>query len=190
MNLKLEGKKVAILATDGFEQIELTSPKNELEKHGARTHIIAPVDGKDASIRGWDTDDWGLYMKVDKKVSEANADDYDALLLPGGVINPDTLRQNEDAIEFIRAFFKQGKPVAAICHAPQLLIEAEVVEGRKLTSYNSIKKDLINAGANWVDEEVVTDAGLVTSRNPDDLPAFNAKLVEEVREGVHEEQTV
>lgn len=190
MNLKLEGKKVAILATDGFEQVELTSPKNELDKHGATTHIISPVEDNDASIRGWDSDDWGLYMKVDKKVSEANASDYDALLLPGGVINPDSLRQNEDAIEFIRAFFKEGKPVAAICHAPQLLIEAEVVEGRRLTSFNSIKKDLMNAGANWVNEEVVVDEGLVTSRNPDDLPAFNEKLIEEVCEGVHEEQTV
>lgn len=190
MELKLEGKKIAILVTNGFEQVELTSPKNELEKHGARTHIISPIEGKDASIRGWDTDDWGIYMKVDKKVSEANEADYDALLLPGGVINPDTLRQNKDAIELIRAFFKAGKPVAAICHAPQLLIEAEVVEGRKLTSYKSIKKDLMNAGANWVNEEVVVDSGLVTSRNPDDLPAFNAKLIEEVCEGTHKNQTV
>ncbi len=187
MDLKLEGKKVAILATDGYEQVELTSPKNELEKNGATVHIVSPKK-EGESIKAWDTDHWGIEVKTDVTVGSANADDYHALMLPGGVMNPDTLRTNDDALDFIRAFFKAGKPVAAICHAPQLLIEAGVVEGRNVTSYKSIKTDLKNAGANWEDSEVVTDEGLVTSRNPDDLPAFNDKLVEEIKEGKHEEQ--
>ena len=187
MNLRLEGKKVAILATDGFEQVELTSPKNELEKNGATVHIVTPKKESE-SIKGWDKDNWGIEMKTDVSVENANADDYNALVLPGGVMNPDTLRTNDAALDFIRAFFKAGKPVSAICHAPQLLIEAGVVEGRNVTSYKSIKTDLKNAGANWENSEVVTDEGLVTSRNPDDLPAFNDKMIEEIEEGVHEEQ--
>jgi len=183
----LSSKKVAILATDGFEESELSSPKEALEGAGATVHIIAPKSGK---IKGWKDGNWSNEYEVDKTLAEANEGDYTALVLPGGVINPDTLRQNEDAINFIRSFFKSHKPVAAICHAPQLLIEAGVVEGRKITSYNSIKTDLKNAGANWVDKEVVCDQGLVTSRNPDDLPAFNKKLIEEVKEGKHEGQTV
>ena len=186
--MKLSGKKVAILATDGFEQVELTSPKNELEKHGATVHIVSPK-GEGESIKAWKDGNWGIEVKVHKDVANASADDYDALVLPGGVINPDNLRTNEDAVNFTRNFFKQHKPVAAICHGPQMLIEADVVDGREMTSFKSIKKDLVNAGANWKDEEVVTDEGLVTSRNPDDLPAFNDKLVEEVYEGKHEEQT-
>lgn len=189
MNLKLEGKKVAILATDGFEQVELTSPKNELEKNGATVHVVSPKD-TDEVIKGWDKDNWGIDMKVDINVKNAKTSDYDALVLPGGVINPDTLRTDENAVKFIRGFFDEGKPVSAICHAPILLAEAGVVKGRNITSYKSIKTDLKNAGANWEDSSVVTDAGLVTSRNPDDLPDFNRKMVEEIREGKHEEQTV
>ena len=181
----LSGKNVAILVANGFEQVELTSPKEALDKAGATTHIVSPESGQ---VKGWDSDDWGESFDVDLSLDDANSGDYDALLLPGGVINPDTLRTNEKALSFIRDFFEQHKPVAAICHGPWTLIEAGVIKGRKVTSYKSIKTDVKNAGANWVDEEVVVDAGLVTSRNPDDLPAFNAKLIEEVAEGKHEEQ--
>jgi protease I len=176
-------KTIAILATDGFEEIELTSPKEALEKEGWTTHIISPKGGK---IKAWASTDWGKEYAVDKTLAEANANDYNALLLPGGVINPDKLRTDESALEFVRAFFKVGKPVASICHGPQTLINAKVVEGRKMTSYPSIKQDLINAGAVWHDKEVVVDKGLVTSRNPDDLPAFNKKMIEEIKEGKHE----
>jgi protease I len=182
---KLTGKKVAILATDGFERSELMSPQSALLDVGATVHIISDHGG---SIRSWHNSDWNETVDVDKTVDEVNADDYDALVLPGGVINPDQLRTNEKAVSFIRDFFAQHKPVASICHGPQLLIEAAVVEGRTLTSFPSIKTDLINAGAHWEDSEVVTDNSLVTSRNPDDLPAFNAKMVEEIAEGKHEEQ--
>ncbi|MFT6203968.1 MAG: protease I [Spirosomataceae bacterium] len=182
---KLTGKKVAILATDGFERSELMSPQSALLDVGATVHIISDHGG---SIRSWHNSDWNETVDVDKTVDEVNADDYDALVLPGGVINPDKLRTNEKAVSFIRDFFAQHKPVASICHGPQLLIEAAVVEGRTLTSFPSIKTDLINAGAHWEDSEVVTDNSLVTSRNPDDLPAFNAKMVEEIAEGKHEEQ--
>ncbi|MFB0907085.1 MAG: type 1 glutamine amidotransferase domain-containing protein [Spirosomataceae bacterium] len=182
---KLTGKKVAILATDGFERSELMSPHSALLDVGATVHIISDHGG---SIRSWHNSDWNETVDVDKTVDEVNADDYDALVLPGGVINPDQLRTNEKAVSFIRDFFAQHKPVASICHGPQLLIEAAVVEGRTLTSFPSIKTDLINAGAHWEDSEVVTDNSLVTSRNPDDLPAFNAKMVEEIAEGKHEEQ--
>jgi len=185
--MKLQGKKVAILATDGFEQVELFSPLERLRKEGAAVSIISDHDGE---IKGWDSDKWGKTIAVDKTLKGSVASDYNALVLPGGVINPDQLRTNEMAQQFIRDFFDAGKPVAAICHAPQLLINAEVVEDRKLTSYHSIRKDLENAGAHWVDEEVVVDAGLTTSRNPDDLPAFNDKMVEEIKEGKHEEQVV
>ncbi len=182
----LEGKKVAILATNGFEESELTSPKNALEKAGATTHVIAPESG---TIKGWKDGNWSKDVDVDAVLDSVDASDYNALVLPGGVINPDLLRRNDKAIEFIRSFFKAHKPVAAICHGPQLLIVAEVVEGRKMTSFSSIRKDLENAGAHWVDQEVVVDEGLVTSRSPEDLDAFNAKVVEEVAEGKHEEQT-
>ncbi|MXN90528.1 DJ-1/PfpI/YhbO family deglycase/protease [Flavobacterium sp. Sd200] len=178
-------KRIAILATHGFEESELKSPKEFLEQQGWTTEIISPESG---SIKAWADKDWGKEYKVDKTLSQASAADYNALVLPGGVINPDKLRLSEDAVAFIKQFFDQKKPVAAICHGPQTLINARVVDGRELTSYPSIKQDLINAGANWIDKEVVVDNGLVTSRTPDDLPAFNKKLVEEIKEGKHELQ--
>lgn len=181
----LSGKKVAILVEDGFEQIELTSPKQALEEAGAETHIVSPKRGK---VKGWEHTQWGQEFAVDVVIDQANADDYDALLLPGGVMNPDKLRTSKPAMDFVRHFFAQHKPVAAICHGPWALVEADVVEGRQVTSYPSIQTDLKNAGAKWVDQEVVVDQGLVTSRNPDDLPAFNRKLVEEIAEGQHEGQ--
>jgi protease I len=183
----LNGKKVAILVEDGFEQIELTSPKEALEKAGAKTHIISPKRDK---VKGWEHTQWGQEFPVDVSLDKANANEYDALLLPGGVMNPDKLRTSKQAVQFVRSFFDQGKPVAAICHGPWLLVEADVVNGRKVTSYTSIQTDLKNAGANWVDQEVVVDNGLVTSRKPDDLPAFNRKMVEEIAEGQHERQRV
>jgi protease I len=172
----LKGRKIAILATDGFEQSELFVPKKALEKSGAEVYIIAPDKGK---IKGWDESDWGKSISVDDTVGEASEEVYDALFLPGGVINPDKLRREPKAVEFVRAFFESSKPVAAICHGPQMLIEADVVRGRTLTSFFSIKTDLINAGANWVDEEVVVDRNLITSRSPKDLDAFNRKIIEE-----------
>jgi protease I len=178
----LQGKKVAILVEDGFEQVELTSPQEALEQAGAQTDIISPKQGQ---VKGWDHTHWGDAMPVDVSIERARADDYDALLLPGGVMNPDKLRMNKQAVQFVRAFFDQKKPVAAICHGPWTLVEAGVLQGRRLTSYPSLQTDLKNAGATWVDQEVVVDRGLVTSRNPDDLPAFNRKLVEEVAEGIH-----
>lgn len=184
--MKLKGKRIAIMATDGFEQVELFSPLERLQTEGATVDIISDHDG---AIKGWDHNKWGKPIVVDHTLGNANSSDYDSLVLPGGVLNPDQLRTNEQALNFIREFFKAGKPVAAICHAPQLLINAEVVENRRLTSYPSIRKDLENAGANWVDKEVVVDNGLVTSRNPDDLPAFNNKMVEEILEGKHKKQT-
>jgi protease I len=182
----LLGKTVAILATEGFEQSELEEPRRALDKAGAKTQIIAP--GDDEQITAWDEDAFGDSFDVDVSLSDADPNDYDALLLPGGVMNPDKLRQVPEAVEFVRAFFSNGKPVAAICHGPQMLIEADVVKGRTLTSYPSIKKDLTNAGARWIDEAVVTDQGLVTSRKPDDIPQFNRKIIEEFAEGVHGEQ--
>ena len=178
----LSGKRVAILATDGVEQVELLEPRKALEEAGAEADVVAPKKG---SIKGWDHDHWGQEIDVDIELSHANADDFDALVLPGGVMNPDHLRLDESAVAFVRSFFDAGKPVAAICHAPWLLIQAGVAKGRKLTSYPSLRLDLENAGADWVDEEVVVDQGLVTSRKPDDLPAFNRKMVEEIAEGVH-----
>ena len=178
-------KKIAILATNGFEEVELTSPKEALDKEGFETHIISLESG---SIKSWKDGNWGESFSVDKTLDQVSASEYNALLLPGGVINPDKLRREDKALAFVRDFFKQEKPVAAICHGPQILIDAEVVEGRKMTSFPSIKKDLMNAGAKWVDEEVVVDAGFVTSRSPEDLEAFNSKLVEEVYEGKHDEQ--
>jgi len=183
----LSSKKVAILATDGFEESELKSPREALQGAGAEVHIVSLKSGE---IKSWADGNWGSKYTVDKELSQVSADDYNALVLPGGVINPDKLRNDANAVSFVRDFFKAQKPVAAICHGPWLLAEADVVNERKLTSYGSIKTDLKNAGANWVDEEVVVDQGLVTSRNPDDLPAFNRKLIEEVAEGKHEKQTV
>jgi len=182
----LSNKNIAVLSEDGFEELELTSPVQRLKEEGATVHIISSKAGKIQAMKG--DHDWTIEVDVDKIISEVSADDYHGLLLPGGVLNPDKLRQNEDAIKFVKAFFDAGKPVAAICHAPQVLITAEVVNGRKLTSTKPIKIDLTNAGALWFDEEVVVDQGLVTSRSPDDLPAFNDKIVEEFAEGVHEGQ--
>lgn len=178
-------KKVAILATNGFEEVELTSPKKALENAGATVHIISPEKNE---IKAWNGDNWSKSYKVDKHISEVKASDYDSLMLPGGVINPDQLRMDNDSVQFIKAFFEQKKPVSAICHGLQTLIEADVLKGRTVTSYPSIRKDLENAGATWVDKEVVVDEGFTTSRTPDDLEAFNAKLVEEVKEGKHEDQ--
>ena len=178
-------KKVAILATNGFEESELKSPKEHLEKEGWTTHIVSLKSG---SIKSWSGENWGDSYNVDKTLDEVSASDYHALVLPGGVANPDLLRREEKAISFVRDFFEQKKPVAAICHAPQLLINAEVVEGRTLTSFPSIRKDLENAGAKWVDKEVVVDNGFVTSRSPEDLDAFNRKMIEEIKEGKHELQ--
>jgi protease I len=182
---KLNGKRVAILVEDGFEQVELTSPKQALEEAGATTHIISP---KHERVKGWEHTKWGQEFPVDVVIEQANANDYDALLLPGGVMNPDKLRTSKPAVQFVRSFFEQQKPVASICHGPWMLVEANVLKGRKVTSYHSIQTDLKNAGANWVDQEVVVDQGLVTSRSPDDLPAFNRKVVEEIAEGQHERQ--
>lgn len=178
----LNHQRIAILVEKGFEQVELTEPKKALEQAGASTDIVSPVTGK---VRGWNSEDWGEEFTVDVPLDRASAKDYNALLLPGGVMNPDKLRRNEQALNFVREFFANGKPVAAICHAPWTLIDAGVVRGRKMTSYHSIQMDLKNAGAFWVDQEVVVESGLVTSRKPSDIPAFNRKMVEEFIEGVH-----
>ena len=179
---ELQGKKVAILVEQGFEEVELTEPKKALEQAGAVTHIISPQSG---SIKSWDHTDWGDEYTVDVSLEDARPEDYDALLLPGGVINADNLRRNTQAQQFAQAIFNSGKPAAVICHAPWLLIDAGLASGRKMTSYHTLQADLKNAGVEWVDEEVVVDNGLVTSRNPDDLPAFNRKMIEEISEGVH-----
>lgn len=178
----LSGKKVAVLVADGFEQSEFTRPVEALKQAGATVHVVSPSDGK---VKGWDEDDWGDQFEVDVPLADARSKDYDALVLPGGVLNPDTLRQEKKAVVFTQDFFAQRKPVAAICHGPQLLIEADVVRGRELTSYQSVKIDLLNAGARWVDREVVVDNGLVTSRKPSDLDAFCEKMIEEIAEGRH-----
>lgn len=183
MSKDLTGKHVAILATDGFEQSELESPKNALEKAGAEVKVVSLKSG---TIRGWKDNNWGSKIKVDMTLEEANPSEFDALILPGGVTNPDKLRNDNLAVAFVKSFMDEGKPVGAICHGPWTLINAESVKGREMTSYASIKIDLENAGARWVDREVVTDNGLVTSRTPDDLPAFNAKIIEEILEGQHE----
>ena len=184
MAQSLQGKKVAILATNGFEEVELTEPKRALEEAGAQTHIVSPEEG---TILSWQQRNWGSKFPVDVPVAQASAKEYDALVLPGGVMNPDKLRLSDKSVEFVRAFFDASKPVAAICHGPWTLIDAGVVEGRRMTSYPSLRMDLTNAGANWVDQEVVVDRGLVTSRTPDDLPAFNRKLIEEIGEGIHDQ---
>lgn len=178
----VKGKKAAILTENGFEEVELTSPMNALEQAGVEVHIISPQKDK---VKGWNHDHWSIEVPVDKSLSDANPEDYDLLVLPGGVMNPDTLRTNEKAVQFAQHFLEQGKPLAAICHGPQTLIETGMLEGRTLTSYPSLQTDLKNAGVNWVDREVVTDNGLVTSRKPADLEAFNKKMIEELSEGQH-----
>jgi protease I len=183
--VSLSGKRVAFLATDGVEQIELTDPWEAVKAAGATPKLISIKSGE---IQGVNHAEKADKFPVEKLVGETSAEDYDSLVLPGGVFNPDALRMNEEAVDFVRDFFKQGKPVAAICHGPWMLVEADVVEGRTLTSYPSIKTDIRNAGGKWVDKEVVVDNGLVTSRSPDDLPAFNAKVIEEIAEGRHAEQ--
>ena len=180
---KLSSKKVAVLAANGFEQSELQKPVDVLKEAGAEVHIISLQRG---TIKGWKDKNWGDDVKVDKTVDEASANDYDALVLPGGVMNPDQLRRDERAVKFVGDFMNQKKPVVAICHAPWTLIETGRLKGRTLTSFPSLKTDLINAGANWVDEEVVVDNGLVTSRKPDDLPAFCKKMIEEIAESKHD----
>jgi protease I len=182
---ELKGKRVAIVATDMVEQVELTEPRKALDEAGATTELISIEPGK---IQGFNHYDKGDEIPVDRTIEEASADEYDALLLPGGVGNPDTLRTDENVVSFIRGFFEQGKPVAAICHGPWTLVEAGVVRNRTLTSWPSIQTDIRNAGGKWVDEEVHADQGLVTSRKPDDIPAFNAKMIEEFAEGKHAEQ--
>lgn len=178
----LIGKTVAVLCTDGFEENELLKPRAALDAAGAKTILVSPREG---TVKGWTGEGFGRGVPVDLALDSARAEDFDALLLPGGVINPDRLRLEPAAVDFVRAFFTAGKPVAAICHGPQILIDADVVTARRLTSYPSIRRDLINAGATWTDEEVVVDQGLVTSRSPSDIPAFNRKMIEEIAEGVH-----
>lgn len=181
----LTEKRIAFLATDGFEQVELTEPWKASKAAGATVELVSIKSGE---IQGMHHDEKGDAFTVDQTLGDVTASDYHGLVLPGGVLNPDTLRMNEKAVQFVREFFEQGKPVAAVCHGPWLLAEADVVKGRKVTSWPSLRTDLKNAGANWVDEECVCDNGLVTSRNPDDLPAFCEKAVEEFAEGKHREQ--
>jgi protease I len=181
----LEGKKVAILVARGFEQVEMEEPRKALEEAGATTHLISPESGK---VRGWQHTKWGNEFDVDVPLDDARPEDYDALLIPGGVMSPDRLRTNENAVRFVRAFFDADKPIASICHGPWMLVEADIVRGIPVTSWPSLRTDLRNAGAEWVDREVVTHQGIVTSRKPDDIPAFNRKMIEEFAEGVHEER--
>jgi protease I len=179
---KLTGKKVAILAADGFEQVELTKPRAALDEAGATTTVVSLKGGK---IQGMNHADKAETVAVDQTLDDAKPEEFDALMIPGGLMNPDALRSSEEALEFVRHFFREGKPVAAICHAPWVLIDAGVIRGRTVTSWPAIKTDVRNAGANWVDQEVVVDNGLVTSRKPDDIPAFNQKMIEEFCEGRH-----
>ena len=183
MAQRLDGKKVAILVTDGFEQVEMTKPREALDEAGAETKIVSLKPGK---IQGMHHADKGDKFDVDLTLDEARPEEFDALLIPGGLMNPDALRSNDEALEFARHFFREGKPVAAICHGPWVLIDAGVVRGRTLTSWPAIKTDVKNAGGKWINEEVVVDNGLVTSRKPDDIPAFNKKMIEEFCEGRHE----
>jgi len=182
MTQNLQGKRVAILVENGFEQVEMTEPRKALDQAGARTDLVSPSAGK---VKGWNHTQWGEEFSADVPLERAKPQDYDALLLPGGVMSPDKLRMNTAAVQFVRSFVNEGKPVAAICHGPWTLIEAGAVRGRKMTSYPSLQTDLKNAGAQWVDQEVVVDRGLVTSRNPNDIPAFNRKMIEEFAEGAH-----
>jgi protease I len=182
---ELQGKKIAFLATDGVEQVEYTEPRKAVEQAGAEVHLVSLQPGE---IQGFNHLDKGDRFPVDKAVADAREADYDGLVLPGGVANPDVLRSDQDAVRFVRSFYDAGKPIAAICHGPWTLVEAGVVRGRTLTSWPSLKTDIENAGGTWVDEEVHVDQGLVTSRKPDDIPAFSAKAIEEIAEGVHERQ--
>jgi protease I len=175
MSKQLAGKKIAILATDGFEQVELTDPKKILEEAGAKVEVLSIKEGK---IKGWDKTDWGSSVKVDRLVSNASPTEFDALVLPGGQINPDKLRIDKSAVAFVREFARSGKTVAAICHGPWTLIETGVVEGRTMTSWPSVRTDLVNAGANWIDMEEVTDGNLITSRKPEDIPAFARAIIQ------------
>jgi protease I len=177
---KLNGKRVAILVTDGFEQVELEQPRKALDEAGAKTVVVSPNSGQ---VRAWNMTDWGERIPVDVTLADAKPEEFDALLLPGGVMNPDKLRMDTRAVKFAKAFFDEGKPVAAICHGPWLLVEAGVVRGRKLTSWPSLKTDVNNAGGNWVDEPVVVDGTLVTSRKPADIPEFNPKVIEDFAQG-------
>lgn len=186
MSQSLQGKKIAMLVANGFEQAELLEPRKALQAAGADARVISPEKGK---VKAWNEKDWGQDIPVDVMLDNANPSEYDALVLPGGVMNADRLRVNPKAVQFVRAFVQAGKPIAAICHAPWTLIEAGGVEGRTMTSYPSLKNDLRNAGANWVDQEVVVDHGLVTSRNVPDIPTFNRKMIEEISEGVHQRMT-
>ena len=182
---KLSGKKIAIITENGFEQVELTSPKKALEEAGAKVDVVSPEKGK---VKAWDHDHWGIEVPVDVELKDASPNNYDGLLIPGGVMNPDKMRMNPDCVAFAQQFIDSGKPVAAICHGPWLLVEADVLHGRTITSWPSLKTDILNAGGKWVDQEVVTDQGLVTSRKPDDIPAFNKKVIEEIGEGKHRGQ--
>jgi protease I len=184
---ELDGQRVAMLAADGFEQSELIVPKRRLEEAGAKVDIISLKTGE---IWGWKHDDWGDPILVDRTIDAVQVDEYDALVIPGGQINPDLLRADADAVTLVKDFYDSGKPVAAVCHAPWVLIEAGLTRGRKMTSYHSMATDVKNAGAHWVDREVVVDEGLITSRNPGDLEAFSAKIIEEMQEGVHERRAV
>lgn len=179
---KINDARILIIATNGFEQAELEVPRDKLKEAGAKVTIASP-DGSE--IMGWDKTDWGSAAHVDMKIVDAKESDYDALVIPGGVINPDKLRIDENAMRLVKAFLKSGKVVAAVCHGPWLLVQADALKGRQATSYKSIRKDVENAGAKWIDQEVVTDNGIITSRNPDDLPAFTKKIIEEVEEGRH-----
>lgn len=179
---QLKGKRVAALATNGFEQAELLQPRQALIDAGAAVDVVSPESG---SIRGWNHKEWGQEVKVDRTLDQARPDEYDALLLPGGVMNPDRLRMDSRAVQFVKRFFDDGKPIAVICHGPWTLVEADVVRGVTMTSWPSLRTDLTNAGAKWVDQEVVSDRGIVSSRKPDDIPAFNRKMIEEFGEGVH-----
>jgi protease I len=180
---RIEEARIAILATDGYERSELREPLDHLKSKGATVDIVSLKPGE---IKSWDKDDWGDAVAVDKTLDQVSVKDYDALVLPGGQINPDLLRVEEKAVSFVREFAASGKTLAAICHAPWLLVEADVLRGRDVTSYHSIRTDVINAGGKWADKEVVTDEGIITSRNPGDLSAFNAKIVEEIEEGLHD----
>lgn len=184
---QLDGKRIAIMATNGFEQSELVEPKRRFEEAGAMVHVVAPEAGE---IRGWNKTDWGESVAVDRTVDQVEVGDYDALVLPGGQINPDMLRTVPQAVELVHDFFASGKPLAAICHGPWLLIEAGVIRGRQATSYHSIRTDMENAGALWEDSPVVVDEGLITSRDPGDIPAFSDKVIEEVAEGRHQQRKV
>ena len=186
MSAKLQGKKIAIVATDGFEQVELTEPKKALEAAGAKVDVISPKAGE---IKGWKFTDWGDRTKVDKTLDDAKPTDYDGLVLPGGQINPDKLRIEPKAVAFVTEFFNSGKPIGAICHGPWMLVEAGVVKKISLTSWPSVRTDSRNAGGHWVDEEVVTDGNLTTSRNPDDIPAFSKRLIQEFSQGKQVQST-